>query len=98
MTLNDPANCKALNANKREWIVLKGPPPTPKRYSSDKSGRTQAVFILIQINGESVNRNWLVWREEAASVFCFPSTSFKCYDDIQQMYKSQLRQGRINDK
>lgn len=45
-----------------------------------------------------MKRDWLVWSEEAASVFCFPCTLFKCEDDTQQMYKSQLCQGGINDK
>lgn len=99
---NDPAKWKFLDTKQRELIVLKGPPPIPESLPRDMSGRPfpRGIFFKHQTNGESVKRDWLVWSEEAASLFCFPCTLFKCddSDDQVQMLKSQLCQGGVNDK
>lgn len=52
MTPNENAKWKILDANKREWIVLKEPPPSPKNFPRDKSGRVfpQTVYILAYVH------------------------------------------------
>ena len=69
---------RVLTPKERDLVTLMGPHINPEEFPRDSNNRPFPVSILNKKfpNGEYCARDWLVWSEPTASLFCFSCCLF----------------------
>ena len=72
---DDPANWPtAMNNNVRDYLAMKGPPNIPgNSFPRNGKGLCFSKFHCKRklLNGESVERPWIVYSKSADRIYCF---------------------------
>ena len=75
---NDVASWGKLRNKDRDEIAAKGPPQNPEKFPKDETDRAfpMSIFTRLMPNGESIQRDWLVWSDSCQGLLCFSCCMF----------------------
>lgn len=99
---NDVATWKKLSSKERDALAVMAPQPIPKDLPKDTKNRSfpMSIFSKRMPNGETVERDWLVWSETGKCLYCFccclfstkpPSSAFSEFSHPQLGCKDNWR-------